>query len=86
MAKSALKKFYADVNAVLSRDNDGLTIHQLADGVPLDSWWETGLSPQEAATRCLDWRRNLDAESTMLPPRRSRPRRRSDLPIAAAGK
>jgi hypothetical protein len=55
-AKKAVAKFHADVNAVLSRDHDGLTIHQLADGVPLDSWWETGLSPEEAARRCLDWR------------------------------
>jgi hypothetical protein len=55
-AKKAVGKFHADVNAVLSRDHDGLTIHQLADGVPLDSWWETGLSPEEAAKRCLDWR------------------------------
>lgn len=52
----ALTKFYAEVNAVLSRDNDGLTLSQLADGVPIDSWWESGLSAEEVATRCLDWR------------------------------
>ena len=80
MAKSALKKFYADVNAVLSRDNDGLTIHQLADGVPLDSWWETGLSPEEAAKRCLDWR----PVGAVLPPDEIGPDE-SDLPIAALG-
>ena len=55
-AKKARAKFFADVNAVLSRDNAGLTIHQLADGVPLDSWWEGGLTPEVAATRCLGWR------------------------------
>ena len=85
VAKSALKKFYADVNAVLSRDNDGLTIHQLADGVPLDSWWETGLSPEEAATRCLDWRRHDARVGAVLPPDETGPDE-SDLPIAALGK
>lgn len=64
VATKAKARFNADVNAVLSRDNNGLTIHQLADGVPLDSWWETGLSAEQAAVRCLDWR----TKSTMLPP------------------
>lgn len=64
VATKAKAKFNADVNAILSRDNGGLTIHQLADGVPLEEWWETGLSPEQAAVRCLDWR----TKSTMLPP------------------
>jgi hypothetical protein len=56
VATKALTKFYADVNAVLSHENDGLTLSQLADGVPIDSWWESGLSAEEVAKRCLDWR------------------------------
>jgi hypothetical protein len=49
--------------------------------VPLDSWWDTGLSPQEAATRCLDWR----PVGAVLPPDETAPDE-SDLPIAALGK
>jgi hypothetical protein len=60
----ALTKFYADVNAVLSHDNDGLTLSQLADGVPIDSWWSCGLSAEQAAMRCLDWR----TKGSVLPP------------------
>jgi hypothetical protein len=56
VATKALTKFYADVNAALSSANDGLTLSQLADGVPIDSWWESGLSAEQAAKRCLDWR------------------------------
>jgi hypothetical protein len=56
VATKALAKFHAEVNAVLSRDNDGLTLSQLADGVPIDGWWESGLSAEEVAKRCLDWR------------------------------
>jgi hypothetical protein len=52
----ALFSFSASVNGILSRDNDGLSLGQLADGVPIDSWWESGLSAEEVATRCLDWR------------------------------
>jgi hypothetical protein len=55
-ATKALTKFYADVNAALSSANDGLTLSQLADGVPIDSWWESGLSVEQTAERCLDWR------------------------------
>jgi hypothetical protein len=64
VATKAKAKFNADVNAILSRDNGGLTLSQLADGVPLEEWWETGLSPEQAAERCLDWR----TKGTMLPP------------------
>ena len=61
-AKTALAKFYADVNAALSRDNGGLTLSQLADGVPVDDWWRSGVSPDEAAKRCLDWRQPAAAK------------------------
>ena len=53
----AERQFRADINAELSADHGGLTVGQLADGVPIDDWFTTGLSPAEAATRCLDWRR-----------------------------
>jgi hypothetical protein len=78
VAQKALTKFCADVNAVLSRENDGLTIHQLADGVPLEEWFQTGLSPEQAAKRCLDWR----MVGTMLPPDEVGPGE-AELPIAA---
>jgi hypothetical protein len=55
-ASKALDKFCADVNAVLSRDH-GLTLSRLADGVPVEHWFAPGgLSPEEAALRCLQWR------------------------------
>jgi hypothetical protein len=56
-AKRALARFYADTNAVLSAQHEGLTLSQLADGVPIDDWYDAGLEPEEAASRCLDWRR-----------------------------
>lgn len=56
----ARARFYADVNAAL----DGVSLSQLADGVPIDDWYDAGLEPEEAAKRCLDWRRIGD----VLPP------------------
>jgi DNA polymerase III beta subunit, central domain len=53
---NALKKFYADINAALSDAQAGVTINGLADGVPLDDWWQMGLSPAQAAERCLSWK------------------------------
>lgn len=64
LRKKSMRRFMADINAVLSRDHDGLTINQLADGVPILSWFEAGLTAHEAAERCKDWRR----VETVLPP------------------
>jgi hypothetical protein len=47
-AKRALARFYADTNAVLSAQHEGLTLSQLADGVPIDDWYDSGLTPDEA--------------------------------------
>ena len=60
----AVGRFYADVNAILSAEHDGLTLSRLADGVPIDDWFTAGLDAAEAATRCLDWRQIGD----VLPP------------------
>ena len=82
-AKNALAKYAADTNAALSREHDGLTLSQLADGVPLEGWWEAGLSPEEAAKRCLDWRRvetALPADEVGPP---MAPMGEGDEPIAA---
>lgn len=51
--KRARARFYADVNAAL----EGVSLSQLADGVPIDDWYDAGLEPAEAAKRCGDWRR-----------------------------
>jgi len=55
--RQVMARFCADLNAVLSAEHQGLTLSQLADGVPVDDWFDTGLTPAEAAKRCLDWRR-----------------------------
>ncbi len=75
-AKRALARFYADTNAVLSARHEGLTLSQLADGVPVDDWFDAGLEPEEAAKRCLDWRRI----GTVLPAEEVGPGE-ADLPI-----
>jgi hypothetical protein len=74
--RKAHAKFYADVNATLSAENGGLTIDGLADGVPVDDWFDAGLDATEAATRCLDWRRI----GTVLPPDEVGPGE-ADLPV-----
>jgi hypothetical protein len=74
--RKAAAKFYADVNATLSAVNNGLTIDGLADGVPVEEWFEAGLDATEAATRCLDWRRI----GTVLPPDEVGPGE-ADLPV-----
>ena len=51
----ALTRFSANVNAVLSKEHS-LTLSQLADGVPIESWFDAGLAPAAAAQRCLSWR------------------------------
>lgn len=56
--------FVADINAILSREHGGLTVSQLADGVPIESWFDAGLRPEAAAERCREW---LPA-SMVLPP------------------
>lgn len=74
--KRAVARFYADVNAVLSAAHEGLTLSQLADGVPIDDWYDPGLEPEEAAKRCLDWRRI----GAVLPPDEVGPGE-ADLPV-----
>jgi hypothetical protein len=51
----ALMRFYADTNYALSKAKDGLTLSQCGDGLPLDDWFDAGLTPDEAALRCADW-------------------------------
>jgi hypothetical protein len=53
---AATLRFFSDVNGAVSRDNNGLTLNQLADGLPVEAWFDAGLSPDEAAVRCLDWK------------------------------
>jgi hypothetical protein len=64
LRKKTLARFMADINAALSRDHGGLTINQLADGVPVLEWFDAGLTGDEAAVRCADWRKI----ETVLPP------------------
>lgn len=60
----AIMRYTADVNAAFSKANNGMTLSQLADGLPIEAWFDGGLSVQTAAVRCLDWR----TKGTMLPP------------------
>lgn len=69
-------RFYADVNAGLDLLNAGATLSQLADGVPVDDWYDAGVAAMEAAKRCLDWRRI----GAVLPPDEVRPGE-ADLPV-----
>lgn len=62
--RKAKVKFVADLNAALSKAEAGYTVNQLADGVPIDDWFDIGMSPEDAAARCPDWRRMAD----VLPP------------------
>lgn len=58
---AALTRYCADINAALSAKRDGLTLSQLADGVPVEEWWTGGLTPDEAAERGFTgWRTNKD--------------------------
>jgi hypothetical protein len=70
-----LKRFTADVNAILSRDH-GTTLSQLADGVPVGGWFEAGLTAEEAASRCGQWR-------PVEPPKEPQPQ--AELPGATTG-
>lgn len=51
-----MRRFVADINALLGAAH-GLTISQLADGVPVEDWFDAGLTPLQASLRSLDWRR-----------------------------
>jgi hypothetical protein len=77
--KKAMTRFLGDVNAVLN-GHGGLTVDQLADGVPIDDWFDAGLDVETVATRCLDWRRI----GTVLPPDEVRPGE-AELPVALLG-
>jgi hypothetical protein len=62
--KQMLERFTADVNAILSRDH-GTTLSQLADGVPIEGWFEAGLTAEEAAIRCGQWRQPETKKETV---------------------
>jgi hypothetical protein len=51
----AIMRWTADLNAAFSRENGGMTIGQLADGLPVEAWYDAGLSASDAAARCVDW-------------------------------
>lgn len=74
-----MTQFIGDVNAALN-GHGGLTLDQLADGVPVDDWFDAGLSAEEAAKRALDWRRI----GSVLPPDEIQPGE-ADKPVGLLG-
>lgn len=60
--RKELTRFVADINSILGREH-GLTVSQLAEGVPVETWFDAGMSPEQAAARCQEWRRPADGEA-----------------------
>jgi hypothetical protein len=73
----AKRKFAADINAALSKEGHGVTVGQLHKNTPLEQWFDAGMLPSVAATRCLDWRLARD----VLKPEEI-PEGQGDKPIA----